>query len=136
MNLLRVTILASLGPPILFLEGCVGEPACTASGDGALLVPVEIAGQITTVRVEGPADCTVIQSGDCDAGGECLVRLGVQNRVFRVRAQSVGECSVTLSFGNGCADKTAHFMFSGPRDNCCHSACESSAGTQLDRECQ
>lgn len=115
----RTAALALAGAAAL---SCTDSPPCTRPGYSQLVVPEERALHVSEIVTEGP--CAVwAPLDDCD-GGNCIeLEDGVRALEYRIYGERLGDCTVTVTFSDGCEPFSATFSFVGARDNCCEEVC-------------
>jgi hypothetical protein len=118
-------LIRSAGPLCAFalvLHGCVGQPACTDSGEDSLLIPVARLASVTGLRADGA--CTVGPvPANCTVATRCLQWRGEETAVVTVTGTARGKCTVSVDFNDGCAAEVRAYEFIGPYENCCGDIC-------------
>lgn len=109
----------------LMLHGCMGQPACTNSGEDVLIIPVARLSSVTGLSADGT--CTVGPLPvSCAQATKCLEYRGEQAVVVNVTSTARGKCTVSVDFNDGCAAEEHHYEFIGPHENCCDDVCSRS----------
>ena len=106
----------------LVLHGCMGQPACTDSGEDFLIIPVARLASVTGLRAEGK--CTVGPvPADCTVATKCLEWRGEESALVTVTGTARGKCMVSVDFNDGCGAEVHNYEFIGPHENCCGDVC-------------
>jgi hypothetical protein len=115
------------GAVALVLHGCMGQPACTDSGEDVLLIPVARLASVTGLRADGT--CTVgTAPADCSVATRCLQWEGEEVAAVTVTGTARGKCTVSVDFNDGCAAEAHFYEFIGPYENCCGDVCRKPLG--------
>jgi hypothetical protein len=107
----------------LLCVACSDLP-CTESGSAFMTIPELLVPSVTSISSDGEAGCeAAVPTGNC-VGTECTKAPdGSKARLVAVKAMRTGQCTVTVTFSNGCAPHVAVFQFGGAKDNCCSDVC-------------
>ena len=109
----------------LVLHGCMGQPACTDSGEDKLIIPAARLASVTGLRATGT--CTVGPvPASCSVATQCFQWRGEDAAVVTVTSSARGKCLVNVDFNDGCATEVHAYEFTGPHENCCGDICANS----------
>jgi len=115
--------------------GCPGKLPCTDTGEGSLVIPDSRVDAVLDIQSDG--GCEVFAPvADCDAGGCVDWRDAGPSHSYRVVSQNPGECTVTVTFSDGCEPEVFEFVFGGPIDNCCSEACARGGSETVNPTCE
>lgn len=103
-------------------QGCIGDPACTNSGVGSLLISSARLPSVARIRTEGNCSVGAVPP-TCSAAPRCVEWQGEQLAQVVVTGTARGTCTLHVDFNDGCASETYSIEFGGPYENCCESVC-------------